>query len=498
MEYLIKSGNPEKQRTAALVLGVYEGRKLSYEAEDVDKASKGAISKILRRGDIEGKLGQSLLLFNVEGTLADRVLLIGCGKEKDLNDTQYRKIIQNMIKALNETGAMDATCFLTQLNIKGCETYFKIRHAIEAAISELYQFDQFKSKKSAVRRPLRKLTLTVQSRSELLEGEKALEEGKAIAEGVSFAKDLQNMPPNVGTPEYLRDQAKELADKHNKLKLTVLDKVAMKKEKMNALLAVANGSSFDPYLIDLQYKGGKANQSPIVLVGKGLTFDTGGLCLKPWQGMDTMKMDMSGAAAVFGIVKAVAELKLPINLVAVMPVLENSLDGASYRPGDILETMSGQTVEILNTDAEGRLALADALTYVEKYDPDVVINMATLTGAMVIALGEDFSGVFGNHNPLINDLISAGKVSGDLGWHMPLHDPYQRKLESKVADMKNIGGSAAGSLTAACFLHRFTKKYRWAHLDTAGSAMGNFLDATATGRPVPMIMQYILDRLSDK
>ncbi|MCF6776991.1 leucyl aminopeptidase [Thiotrichales bacterium 19X7-9] len=498
MEYVVKSGNPEKQRTAALVLGVFEGRKLSHDGESVDKASNGALSKILRRGDIEGGIGQTLMLFNIEGTLADRVLLIGCGKEKDLDSNQYRQIIKKMVSTLNETGSMDAVCYLTQLSVKGADNGFRVRHAIEATIETLYSFDQFKSKKKEVRRPLRKLTLTVPSRADLVHAEKALIEGKAIAEGVSFTKDLQNMPPNICSPKYLRDQAKALAKDYKSLDLEVLDKNQMKEKKMGALLAVSDGSDFDPFLISLKYQGVKSNQKPVVLVGKGLTYDTGGLCLKPWTGMPAMKMDMSGGAAVMGIMKTIAELQLPINVVGVVAAVENSIDGKSFRPGDVLTSMSGQTIEVINTDAEGRLALCDALTYSEKYDPDVIIDMATLTGAMIVALGNDLTGVFGNHSPLVNDLLNAGRQSGDVGWHMPLHEPYQAQLKSDIADMKNLGLGGAGSTVAGLFLKRFVKKYRWAHLDIAGSAMGDFNKATATGRPVPMIMQYLLNRLNER
>ncbi|MCF6808605.1 leucyl aminopeptidase [Thiotrichales bacterium 19S9-12] len=496
MEYVVKSGNPEKQRTAILVLGVFEGRKLSFEAELVDKASKGALSKLLRRGDIEGNLGQSLMLFNIKGTLADRILLVGCGKEKDLNKNKYRNIIKKMVETLNETGSMDAVCYLTQLNIKGLDNYFKIRYAIEATIEALYRFDQFKSKKQEIRRPLRKLTLTVPSRADLNEAEKALAHGQAIAEGTSFAKDLQNMPPNVCTPEYLKNQAEALSRTSKSLSISVLDREEMKKKKMNSLLAVSDASEFEPYLFSLKYQGDKSGSKPIVLVGKGLTFDTGGLCLKTWTGMPAMKMDMSGAAAVMGIIKVVSALKLPINVIGVVAAVENAIGGKAFRPGDVLTSMSGQTIEVINTDAEGRLVLCDALTYIEKYDPDVVIDMATLTGAMIVALGNDLTGVFGNHSPLINDLLHAGKESNDIGWHMPLHEPYEAQLKSEIADMRNLGsGGGAGSSVAGLFLQRFAKKYRWAHLDIAGSAMGDFNKASATGRPVPMISQYILDRI---
>ncbi len=494
MELNIKSGHPEKQRTACLVVGVFEGRKLSSSGVEIDKASKGHLSRILRRGDIEGKAGQMLLLFDVKGTLSDRVLLVGCGKEKDFTNNVYQDIIAKMVNQLNETGSMDAVCYLTQLHVKNNSTYDNIRSATEAALNSLYKFDAFRSQDSEVRRPLRKLTLCVPTRADLHAGEDALKHGSAISSGVTRSKDLMNTPANVCTPAYLKDQAIKISEACSKTTVEVLDEHQMEELGMNCLLAVGKGSENRPYLVSIQYNGGKENQKPVVLVGKGVTFDTGGICIKPRAGMETMKMDMGGAAGVLGIMQTIIELQLPINVVGTVAALENSVDGLAYRPGDVLKSMQGTTIEVLNTDAEGRLALCDALTYIAKFNPETVIDMATLTGAIIIALGSEYTGVFGNHNPLINDLLSAGKVSSDLGWHMPIADAYTKALKSNVADMGNIAGSAdAGSATAAAFLAEFAKKYRWAHLDIAGSAMGGLTGATASGRPVPMVTQYLMD-----
>ena len=499
MEFSVKSGSPEKQRSACIVVGVFEPRKLSPVAEQLDKVSDGYISNILRRGDLEGKPEQVLMLHNVPNTLCDRVLLVGCGKERDLGDAQYRKIIAKTITTLNETGSMEAVCFLPELHVKGRDTHWKVRQAVEAAQEALYVFDQFKTKKDATRRPLRKLVFNVPTRRELTIGEKAITEGLAVAAGVKLAKDLGNLPPNVCHPSYLAEQALKLSETYSSIKTSILEEADMEKLGMGSFLAVARGSDQPAKLIVMEYKGGKADEKPIVLVGKGLTFDSGGISLKPGEGMDEMKYDMGGSAGVFGAMRALAELGLPLNVVAAIGATENMPGGNAYRPGDILTSMSGQTIEVLNTDAEGRLVLCDVLTYVERFDPEVVIDLATLTGACVIALGAHASGLYANHNPLGHDLLSAGEAACDRAWRMPLWDEYQEQLESPFADMANIGGRPAGSITAACFLARYTKKYHWAHLDIAGTAWkSGGKQKGATGRPVPLLTQYLLDRCQDK
>lgn len=499
MEFSVKSGSPEKQRTACIVVGVFEPRKLSGVAEQLDKISEGYISNILRRGDLEGKPEQVLMLHNVPNTLCDRVLLVGCGKERDLGDAQYRKIIAKTITTLNETGSMEAVSFLPELHVKGRDTHWKVRQAVEASQEALYVFDQFKTKKDAARRPLRKLVFNVPTRRELTVGEQAIAEGLAIAAGVKLAKDLANMPPNVCHPTYLAEEAHKLAAEYPALTTTILEEAEMETLGMGSFLAVARGSDQPAKLIVMDYKGGKPEAKPIVLVGKGLTFDSGGISLKPGEGMDEMKYDMGGAAGVFGTMRAIAELGLPINVIAAIGSTENMPGGNAYRPGDILTSMSGQTIEVLNTDAEGRLVLCDVLTYVERFDPDVVIDLATLTGACIIALGSHASGLFANHNPLGHDLLNAGETACDRAWRLPLWDDYQEQLESPFADMTNLGGRPAGSITAACFLSRFTKKYHWAHMDIAGTAWkSGGKNKGATGRPVPLLTQYLIDRSREK
>ncbi|MBI2276869.1 MAG: leucyl aminopeptidase [Dechloromonas sp.] len=494
MEFSIKSGSPEKQRTACVVAGVFESRKLTLPAELIDKAANGYISDIVRRGDMEGKSGSTLLLHNVPGTLCDRVLLVGLGKEKDFREKEFGNAVRTAVKTLNETGAFDASIFLTELAVKKRSIAWRVRQTAMIALDATYRFDQYKSKKDEVRRPLRKLTLGVERRSELAQAEEALSQGIAIAQGMALTKTLGNLPPNVCHPTYLAEQAQAMAGEF-KLDCEILERADMEKLGMNSLLSVAQGAHQPPKLIVLHYKGAKAAEKPLVLVGKGVTFDTGGISLKPGADMDEMKYDMCGAASVLGVMQAVARIALPINLTVIVPATENMPGGNATRPGDIVTSMSGQTIEILNTDAEGRLILCDALTYAERFEPDTVIDVATLTGACVVALGGFASGLFANKDALARELLEAGDEAHDRAWHMPLWDDYQELLKSPFADMANIGGRWGGAITAACFLSRYTKKYDWAHLDIAGTAWKSGADKGATGRPVPLLLHYILQRV---
>ncbi len=493
MEFSIKSGSPEKQRSACVVVGVFESRKLTLTAELLDKAASGYIADIVRRGDMEGKAGTTLLLHNVPGTLCDRILMVGLGKEKDFREKEFISAIRTTVKTLNETGAFDASIFLTELAVKKRSIAWRVRQTAIVALDATYRFDQFKSKKDEVRRPLRKLTLAVERRSELALAEEGLSQGLAIAEGMTQAKNLGNMPANICHPTYLGEQARAMAEEFG-LNCEILERAEMEALGMHSLLSVARGAHQPPQLIVLTYKGGKASEKPIVVIGKGVTFDTGGISLKPAAEMDEMKYDMCGAASVLGTMRAVARMKLPINLVMIIPATENMPGGNATRPGDIVSSMSGQTIEILNTDAEGRLILCDALTYAERFEPETVIDVATLTGACVVALGGVASGLFANKDSLARDLLDAGDEAHDRAWHMPLWDDYQDLLKSPFADMANIGGRWGGAITAACFLSRFAKKYDWAHLDVAGTAWKSGADKGATGRPVPLLTHYILQR----
>ncbi|PJG59107.1 leucyl aminopeptidase [Aeromonas cavernicola] len=493
MEFSVKSGSPEKQRSACVVVGVFEPRRLSPVAEQLDKISDGYISSLLRRGDLEGKPGQMLLLHQVPGVLSERVLLVGCGKERELDERQYKQIINKTITTLNETGSMEAVCFLTELHVKGRDTYWKVRQAVEATKAGLYSFDQFKTNKAEPRRPLRKLVFNVSTRRELTIGEKAIAHGLAVAKGMRICRDVANMPPNVCNPAYLASQARRLADSFDNITTKVIGEQEMAELGMNAYLAVARGSENEAMMAIIEYKG-HPDAKPIVLVGKGLTFDSGGISIKPADGMDEMKYDMGGAASVLGTMHALAQLQLPLNVIGVLAGCENMPGGNAYRPGDILTSMSGQTIEVLNTDAEGRLVLCDALTYVDRFEPETVIDVATLTGACIIALGHHTSGLLANHNPLAHELLNASEQAGDRAWRLPLFEEYQEQIDSPFADMANIGGRPAGTITAAAFLSRFTKKYSWAHLDIAGTAWKSGKEKGSTGRPVPLLTQFLLNR----
>ena len=490
MEFSIKIGGLEKQRSACVVTGVFTPRKLSPSASLIDRVSGGYLSGITRRGDMQGKAGSTLLLHNVPRIASERVLLVGLGREQEFNEQKYLEAVRAAVRALNEIGVPEAVLGLAELPVKKRDIAWKILQTVLVAMDSTYRFDRLKSKHDEEKKPLGKLALMVE-RSELIRGEAALKQALAIAEGVKLTKDLGNLPPNICTPTYLAEQASQIAKKHN-LKAEVLEQKDMEKLGMGSLLSVARGSRQPAKLIVLQYSGAAKKQKPVVLVGKGVTFDTGGISIKPAAEMDEMKFDMCGAASVLGAIKAVAQMRLPLNVVGIIPTTENMPGGNASRPGDIVTSMSGQTIEILNTDAEGRLILCDALTYAERFHPAVVIDIATLTGACVIALGHVASGLYSNDDALARELLNAGEYAHDRAWQMPLWDDYQEQLKSNFADMANIGGRPAGSITAACFLARFTKKYSWAHLDIAGTAWKSGKEKGGTGRPVPLLTQFLI------
>ena len=493
MQFSVKTAAAEILATPCLVAGLFEGGKLPAATQALDQACHGYLAKIVKSGAIEGRAGQSLLLFDVPKLASERVLLVGLGSEKDFSLRGYRKAVLKAVRALNEAGIKEAASTLSLLEVKDADGYWLARHAVECAEEANYRFDQFKGQAKEKHKPsLQKLTLLT-GKDEAKPAEEGVKVGSALAAGVALTKTLGNLPPNICTPSYLADEAGRLA-KGSKLKVTVLEQAQMKKLGMGALLAVARGSRQAPKLIVMEYNGGTKGQKPHVLVGKGITFDTGGISIKPAPAMDEMKFDMCGAASVFGTLKAVMALGLKINVVGVVPSAENMPGGDATRPGDIVTTMSGQTVEILNTDAEGRLILCDALTYAERFQPASIVDIATLTGACVIALGNVVSGLFGNNERLIQAVRAAGEKADDRVWPMPLYDDYQDGLKSNFADMANIGGREAGAVTAACYLSRFTKNMNWAHLDIAGTAWKGGGEKGASGRPVPLLVQYLMDQ----
>ena len=493
MEFSTKSLTPEKVKAACVVVGVFENSKLAPSAAALDKASKQHVSAILKRGDMSGKAGSALLLHHVPNIAAERVLLLGLGKDAELSDKAYREAIRAALRALSQTGAGDATFFLLDIAVKGRDAGWKAEHTVLIAGETNYRFENFKGTPERNHARLKHIALAVSSKSDQTAADSALRCGQAISEGIAYAKDLGNTPPNICTPAFLADSARKMAKSHG-LKVDVLEQKDMEKLGMGSFLSVSKGSRNPPKFIILQHNGGKKGAKPAVLVGKGITFDTGGISIKPAPDMDEMKYDMSGAGSVLGTMKAIALMKLPINVVGLIPTCENMPDGNATRPGDIVKSMSGQTIEILNTDAEGRLILCDALTYAERYQPSAVVDIATLTGACVVALGTVASGMYSNKDTLAQELIKAGDTSHDRVWHMPLWDDYQEQLRSNFADMANIGGRPAGSVTAACFLARFAKKFDWAHLDVAGTAYKSGREKGSTGRPVGLLCHFLLAR----
>ena len=493
MEFSIKSVQPGRTKTGCAVVGVYDNRKLSAAAAQLDEAANGHVSAIVRRGDMEGKSGTTLMLHSVPNIAAERVLLVGLGAQNEVGAKQYREAIAASIRALNASGAADAELHLPTLDVDPRDAAWRVQQAVTIARESAYRFDIMKSRKDPAQSRLRTITLSISEKSEVRTAERGLVHGAALGEGMALTKDLGNLPPNVCTPTYLADQARELAKRY-KMKVQVFDRAEMEKMGMRTLLAVAAGSAEPPKFIVLEHRGGPKNQKPVVLVGKGVTFDTGGISIKPAAEMDEMKYDMSGAGTVLGTMKAVGEMKLPLNVVGLVPTTENMPGGRATRPGDVVKSMSGQTVEILNTDAEGRLILCDALTYAERFQPSAVIDIATLTGACVIALGHVATGLFANDDELANEILTSADAAYDRAWRMPLWDDYQEQLKSNFADFSNIGGRPAGSVTAACFLARFTRKYKWAHLDIAGTAWRSGKEKGATARPVPLLMHFLVNR----
>ncbi len=479
-------------KNTCLVIPVTEDAHFTATGQLIDKALKGSLLKLIKAGRFQAKVGQTLPLFHCDGY--EHILLVGCGTSTKLTPGSLRKIVFAASRSLVSTKTKSAVCFFTELNIKEHSTAWKVKFIAEVAAETLYAFDDHKSKKEP-KPELQTLTLTVPSKKDLTAATTGLQQGQAIGHAVTFTKDLANTPSNICTPRYLAKAAMALGTKHRHLKVNVLNEKAMEKLGMGALLAVSKGSSEPAQFIILEYRGGPKNQAPIAFVGKGITFDTGGNSIKPADSMVGMKYDMCGAATVLGTMQAAAELKLPLNLVGLIPAVENMPGGNAYKPEDVLVSMSGQTIEVISTDAEGRLILADALTYCERYKPRAVIDIATLTGAVVIALGFHTTGLVTNHQALADALLKAGEQSYDRAWQLPLFEEYQEQIKSPFADMANTGGRSAGTITAAAFLSRFAEKYNWAHLDVAGTAamMMGTSERAATGRPVPMLVQYLIN-----
>ena len=492
MEFSIKGGDLSKLKTDCIIVGVFDSKKLSSAAQGLDKAAKGAIAAAAASGDISGKCGSTLLLQGVPNVTAKRVLLVGLGLEKEYGNKIFAAALSAAFKVLKKSAATDVIIPLDTKHASA-DIAWKVEQGAILAIEGAYRFNQMKSK--ADNKNIGKaVTFHLDGKVNEKSLNAALKRGDAIGEGMNLTKDLGNLPPNIATPAYLASTAKGLA-KAYKFKCTILEKKDMEKLGMNTLLAVSKASYLPPKFIVLEHNGGKKGAAPVVLVGKGVTFDTGGISLKPSAEMDEMKYDMCGAGSMLGAMKTVGMMKLPLNVVMLVPTVENMPGGNATRPGDVVKSMAGHTVEILNTDAEGRLILCDALTYAERFKPAVVVDAATLTGAMVIALGHFTTGIFANDDKLAAELVSAGTHANDAAWHLPMGQEYDDLLKSNFADIPNIsGGRAGGSITAACFLGRFTKSYKWAHMDIAGTAWKSGTEKGATGRPVPLLAHFLFKR----
>jgi len=492
MDYSIETPPIEKLQSDCIVVGIYQNEHLSPSATDVNNSTQGLISKILARGDISGKNGETLLINVVPDSPFERLLLVGLGENKPLSGKNYRKALFAAANSLKKPQIKTIVCSLAESDVEGLDSQWKTRQIVEIFNDAVYQFTAQKTDKETESK-LEKIIIS-SSESEKNLAQTGLMQGQAIAAGINLTKHLADLPGNICTPTFMAEQALELGKKYNKLKVNILEESDMKALGMGSLLSVSRGSRQPAKLITLEYKGGDKNTKPIVLIGKGLTFDAGGISLKPGLGMDEMKYDMCGGAAVLGTLQAAVEMQLPLNIIGLVPSSENMPDGDANKPGDIVTSMSGKTIEVLNTDAEGRLILCDTLTYAERYNPDVVIDMATLTGACLVPLGRLPTGLLGNDEGLCNDLLAASETANDSLWRLPLWEEYQELLKSNFADMANIGGKDAGTITAACFLSRFAENFRWAHLDIAGTAWRTGPSKGATGRPVPLLCQYLLDR----
>lgn len=485
-----KATNIAGLSSACLVLPIFKDQKLEGDIAKLDTKMSGAITRAVALGDFTAEAGTALSLLGNERV--QRILLLGCGSADDFDLGSSRKLAQAAGKNLASTKAREAHIALEGLPLSSEDGAQFLETLATEILWSCYVYTETLSKPKNVP-SLAKVSVTATPALTIVKVRKALNAGIAIGEGVNFTRQLGNLPANICTPTYLSKQARALGRKHSKLSVSILDEKKMRELGMGSLLSVGHGSDEPSQLIVMEYKGGKAKEAPYALVGKGITFDTGGISLKPGGKMDEMKFDMGGASSVFGTVQAVVNLDLPINLVGIVAAAENMPSGRATKPGDVVKSMSGQTIEILNTDAEGRLVLCDALTYVGRYKPKEVVDIATLTGAIIVSLGHEASGIFANDDDLADALLAAGQRSHDRGWRMPIWQEYQKQLDSRFADMQNIGAGTAGSVTAACFLARFTEKYKWAHLDVAGTS---FLSAPkgATGRPVPMLVEYLRAR----
>ncbi len=485
---------PATSSTGCLIVGLFASRPLEEQrwAAEIDAASAGLLTQLAADGELPTSVGKTLMILKPAGLAAARLMIVGLGKPERFDAATYARAARGAGKALRQCRATDAVCLLPQLELAGHSLQWKTLQAALALDHGDYVYSATRTADPAAA----PATATV-SFPDGAGVEDALRQAGPIAIGIRRCRLLGDLPPNICNPEYLTETARDLAREIDDLEVEVLDEQQMDELGMRSLLAVARGSANRPRLVRLRWRGGPSGQAPTALVGKGVTFDTGGISIKPRELMEQMKFDMCGAATTLGVLEAVARLKLPINVDGVIAAVENMPDGLAYRPGDVIRTMSGKTVEVHNTDAEGRMVLADALTWTTQHSkPEVMVDIATLTGACVVALGHHASAVMSHDDELAGEILAAGVESTDRAWRLPLWQDYQEQLDTPFADMKNVGGMPAGSITAGCFLSRFTEGQRWAHLDIAGSAWRWGKPESASGRPVGMLVQWLMTRAS--
>lgn len=489
MKFTLKQIDAATTKADCLVVGVFENNTYACAAKALNEASSSYLDKILKNDKFSGKAGETLMLHHVPLTKADRVLLIGCGSG-DFTLEDFKTAVCTAAPLV--TSFKNVACFLPNLKVAEKDIYWKMRTCIQEYTAAAYRYTDAKSdpKKDV---HLAQVTLALIAKDDKARADKGLKDGTAIAEAISFAKDLGNAPANYLTPENLAKEAQNLAKGNKKVEVTILDEKKIKSKKMGGLMAVGQGSVNPPRMIVLKYQGGKKSDPYTALVGKGITFDAGGVNLKPFPNMWLMKMDMCGSATVLAAFKAAVDLDLPINIGLVVASAENMCSGSAYKPSDVITSYSGKTIEVFNTDAEGRIVLCDAITYAQElFKPKTLVDIATLTGACLVALGNEYSALITNDQRTCDEMRHAGVSALDEAWQMPINDNLRKLLDSKVADMCNIGSKpVAGTVTAAAFLEKFIdKEVNWVHIDCAGTAIGNNI---ATGRPVAMVIQYLLD-----
>lgn len=495
MTFIIKDSATKKNHSTCLAIGLFTNNTFNADVQKLDDDAEGIIAHLLKQGSINCQLGQATLIYPSPSSNANCILVIGAGEKSAFDERAAKTWLTSLFKKAKEKGMCELELWYNTIVAQKIDPYQFVKAAMLIAKDVNYQFDQFKSKSDNKTTQLKELVLINNDKKLDPMLKLGLMEGEVIARAINEAKNLANMPPNVCNADYLAKQGEGLAKQFSSIKTTVLGKKELSKLGMRAYLAVGQGSANESKLTVMEYSGAKESaMKPIVLIGKGLTFDSGGISIKPATDMDEMKYDMCGAATVYGVMQAIAELELPINVVGLMAGCENMPSGSAYRPGDIITTLSGQNVEVINTDAEGRLVLCDSLTYAARYKPSHVIDIATLTGACVVALGHEYTGLVSNDDKLAKQLLAAAKTSGDKTWQLPMDDDFQKLIDSEFADIVNAAGRDAGAITAGCFLARFAKEYSWAHLDIAGTAWTSGKHKGATGRPVNLLVQFLLDK----